>query len=99
MKDKLKAITNLTNEWYQLIGKDHHKDRDCHFYINTVWSYGQDQKYRVEHYGYVSDEIEEEFDTYGEAIDFLEKKLRNMIKEEILHQEHERQESFDFLKH
>ena len=99
MKDKLKTITNLTKEWYQLIGKDHHKDRDCHFYINTVWSYGQDQKYRVEHYGYVSDEIEEEFDTYGEAIDFLEKKLRNMIKEENLHQEHERQESFDFLKH
>jgi len=39
MKDKLKTITNLTNEWYQLISRDHHKDRDCHFYINTVWSY------------------------------------------------------------
>ena len=99
MKDKLKTITNLTNEWYQLIGRDHHKDRDCHFYINTVWSYGQDQKYRVEHYGYVADEIDEDFNTYDQAADFLIKKLQQIIKEEMANQERERQESFDFLKH
>jgi hypothetical protein len=98
MKDKIKIITQLTDEWYKLIGKDHHKDRDCHFYINTVWSYGQDPVYRVEHYGYIVDEIEEDFYSYDEAVIFLEKKLKEIIKQEMFSQERERQESFDFLR-
>jgi hypothetical protein len=98
MKDTIKTITNLTDEWYNLIVKDHHKDRDCHFYINTVWSYGQDPVYRVEHYGYIVDEIEEDFYSYDEAISFLEKKLKEIIKQEQCTQERERQESFDFLR-
>lgn len=98
MKDKIKTITQLTEEWYQLIGKDHHKDRDCHFYINTVWSYGQNPIYRVEHYGYLVDEIEQEFHSYDEAINYLEKKLQQIIKQEECAQERERQESFDFLR-
>jgi len=73
-------ITELTEKWYFLIGKDHHKDRDCHFYINTVWSYGQKQKYRVEHYGYIFRDIEEEFETYNEAAMFLLNKIKEMIK-------------------
>ncbi|WP_396274986.1 hypothetical protein [Hyphomonas sp.] len=76
----LNQITELTNEWYSLIGKDHHKDRDCHFYINTVWSYGKKQKYRVEHYGYIFRDVEEEFDTYNEAAMFLLNKIKEMIK-------------------
>jgi hypothetical protein len=76
----LDQITELSKEWYILIGGDHHKDRDCHFYINTVWSYGQKQKYRVEHYGYIIEEIEEEFDTYREAAEFLLNKITEMIK-------------------
>ena len=98
MKDKIKSLTQLTDEWYKLIGKDHHKDRDCHFYINTVWSYGQDPVYRVEHYGYIVDEIEEDFYSYDEAVIFLEKKLKEIIKQEMFSQECERQESFDFLR-
>jgi hypothetical protein len=76
----LNQITELTKEWYILIGGDHHKDRDCHFYINTVWSYGQKQKYRVEHYGYIFRDIEEEFQTYNEAAMFLLNKIKEMIK-------------------
>jgi hypothetical protein len=76
----LDQITELSKEWYILIGGDHHKDRDCHFYINTVWSYGQKQKYRVEHYGYIFRDVEEEFDTYNEAALFLLKKIKEMIK-------------------
>jgi hypothetical protein len=76
----LNQITELSKEWYILIGDDHHKDRDCHFYINTVWSYGEKQKYRVEHYGYIFRDIEEEFDTYGEAAMFLLNKIKEMIK-------------------
>ena len=76
----LDQITELSKEWYILIGGDHHKDRDCHFYINTVWSYGQKQKYRVEHYGYIFRDIEEEFDTYNEAAQFLLSKIKEMIE-------------------
>jgi hypothetical protein len=47
----------------------------------------------------VADEIDEEFETYDQAANFLIKKLQDMIKEEMAHQERERQESFDFLKH
>jgi hypothetical protein len=76
----LNEITELSKEWYILIGGDHHKDRDCHFYINTVWSYGKKQKYRVEHYGYIFRDIEEEFDSYNEAAMFLLNKIKEMIK-------------------
>jgi hypothetical protein len=76
----LNEITELSKEWYILIGGDHHKDRDCHFYINTVWSYGHKQKYRVEHYGYIFRNVEEEFDTYHEAAMFLLNKIKEMIK-------------------
>ena len=78
----LNQITELSKEWYILIGGDHHKDRDCHFYINTVWSYGQKQKYRVEHYGYLYRDIEETFETYKEAAEFLMNTLKIMIERE-----------------
>ncbi len=85
----LNKITELSREWYIQIGSDHHKDRDCHFYINTVWSYGQKQKYRVEHFGYIFDDIEEEFDTYKEAAQFLLNKLIEMIKIEKVKEDKE----------
>lgn len=78
----LDQITELSKEWYILIGRDHHKDRDCHFYINTVWSYGQKQKYRVEHYGYLYRDVEETFDTYQEAAKYLLNTLKIMIERE-----------------
>jgi hypothetical protein len=78
----LNQITELTKKWYSLIGQDHHKDKDCHFYINTVWSYGQKQKYRVEHYGYLYKDVEETFDTYREAAEYLLKTLEIMIERE-----------------
>lgn len=83
----LDQITDLTEKWYSLISGDHHKDRDCHFYINTVWSYGQKQKYRVEHYGYVFNHIEEEFTTYREAAEYSLETLKKMIKTEKESQE------------
>lgn len=77
------TITKLTDEWYALVGRDHHKDRDCHFYIEKKWSYGQTPVYTVQHQGYVWDEIiDETFATSGEAHRFLENKLREMIEAE-----------------
>lgn len=77
-----KEINSLTERWYLLIGQDHHKDRDCHWYINSVWSYGQPVKYRVEHYGYILDDICEEFTTYSEACLFLIETLKDAITKE-----------------
>jgi hypothetical protein len=79
-KELQNKITELTEEWRKLVVKDHCKDRDFHFYINTVWSYGQKQKYRVEHYGYIFRDIEQEFNTYKEAAQFLLNKITEMIK-------------------
>ena len=79
--DIIEEITILTNEWYFLIGKDHHKDRDCHWYVETKWSYGYPPKYSVQHYGYIIDNIEEEFNTYEESLQFLKQTLIKEIEE------------------
>jgi hypothetical protein len=82
MNKIIDEVTNLTNEWYLLIGKDHHKDRDCHWYINTKWSYGQPPVYIVEHYGYVYDKVEIKCKTYNEALKALKEELEYAIKQE-----------------
>lgn len=46
------TITKLTAEYYALIGKDHHKDKDCHFYIQKIYSYGDKPYWQFLHYGY-----------------------------------------------
>ena len=75
-------ITELSAEWYALIGADHHKHRDCHFYIEKKWSYGQPPVSTVQHDGYVWDSIDKEFPTSREAHEFLERKLKQMIASE-----------------
>lgn len=83
MPDINDRITELAGEWYELVGRDHHKDRDCHFYIEKKWSYGQPAVYVVQHDGYVWDKlIDEEFPTAYEAHKFLERKLKQMIAHE-----------------
>ena len=80
--DKEKYIIKLTNDYYELISADHHKDRDCHWYVNKVWSYGDKPMYRVEHYGYCYEEFYEDFVTYEKARDYLISKLEDAIKGE-----------------
>jgi hypothetical protein len=82
MKALIDEITKLTEEWYFLIGKDHHKDKDCHWYIETKWSYGYSPKYTVQHWGYILDDIEEEFSSYEEALIGLKNILTEKLKEE-----------------
>lgn len=82
MNNIIEDITKLTDEWYSLIGKDAHKDKDCHWYIETKWSYGQPPKYFVQHWGYILDDIEEEFGSYDEALIGLKNILIKKIKEE-----------------
>jgi hypothetical protein len=82
MENLTSEITKLTEEWYFLIGKDHHKDRDAHWYIETKWSYGYPPVYTVQHYGYILDNIEEECSSYEEALTVLRDTLKEKIEEE-----------------
>jgi hypothetical protein len=79
MSNIIEEITKLTEEWYTLIGPDHHKDRDCHWYIETKWSYGNSPVYIVQHYGYILDEISETWSEYELAL----VRLRDILKKEI----------------
>ena len=82
MENIIEEITKLTDEWYRLIGSDHHKDRDCHWYIETKWSYGQPPKYSVQHFGYILDEIVETWTDYNMALNRLKEILMEKIEEE-----------------
>lgn len=82
MENIVEEITKLTDEWYFLIGKDHHKDRCCHWYIETKWSYGNPPEYIVRHYGYIRDTVEVVCSSYNDALIALKAELVNAIKEE-----------------
>lgn len=87
MGESISEITKLTDDWYDLIGNDHHKDRDCHWYVETKWSYGQPPKYYVRHFGYILDNVEILCDSYKEALEKLKEFLINAIKEERKYKE------------
>lgn len=55
MNELEQEITELTAKWYRYVNIDHHKDRDCHWYIQKVWSYGDEPYYEAYHSGYVID--------------------------------------------
>ena len=87
MKEQIDRVTELTEQWYKLIGPVHHKDRCCHWYIETRWSYGFSPVYVVLHHGYILDKIEEEFKTHDEALDYLIEFLSQAIEDEKLSQQ------------
>jgi hypothetical protein len=77
----IEEITKLGEEWYRAIGPSLHKDRDCHWYIETKWSYGQPSTYEVQHWGYILDDIKIECSSYEVALIELKKRLIKEIKE------------------
>lgn len=78
----MQALTkNLLELWYELIGGDHHKDRDCHFYIERNFSTYKKSEWRLYHQGYWIDDYEETFNTYKEA----EKGLQDLLIEKMLY--------------
>jgi len=87
MDNSIEEITKLTDDWRSLTAKDHCKDRDFHWYIETKWSYGQPPKYSVQHWGYILGDIVEEFDSYDEALVGLKNILIEKIEEEKKSQE------------
>lgn len=78
MTSKDDTITALTERYHEAIGDDHHKDKDCHFYIEKKWSYGAPPIYTAAHYGYLS-KFEKQCASHGEAQDFIIERLQKMI--------------------
>lgn len=77
-----KEITELSGIWYRIVNVDHHKVRDCHWYVQTVFSYGNDPIYEVQHYGYVWKEYKQEYSSYIFALIGLRDTLHIAIKEQ-----------------
>lgn len=75
-------IVKLSEEWYELISGNHHKDKDCHWYIETRWSYGEQPEFRVLHHGYITDDIEIACDSYETALMELRTILKRAIERE-----------------
>jgi hypothetical protein len=80
----------LTQTWYDLIGDDHHKDRDCHFRVYRMhqeYSYGHQTPNKncwiFEHNGYILGDVVESFDTeqhlYEWACDWLEQQIQQEL--------------------
>lgn len=93
------TLQELTVAWYDIVCVDHHKDRDCHFYINHVYSYGHKPYYRLEHYGYISDFPDElsneQYATHDDAEAALTKWLYGEVKE-MLKSYNEIDDTYDY---
>lgn len=81
MSDLEEELTELSAQWMSLIGGDHHKDRDCHFYITRTWSYGQEPKWVAEHYGYMYEFPKLESTSYDRCVEHLIMHLKEAIEE------------------
>ena len=80
-----KEIARLANIWYNYVSTDHHKDRDCHFYIETVWSYGEEPFYRAVHNGYIMEDWQSlKCNSYEIAQKVLHNKLLNEIESAMI---------------
>ena len=77
----VEQITALTTEWQRLVyAQGHHKDKDCHWSIETRWSYGDSPRYVVLHYGYIQPYgINVKYNTYPEAVRGLKLLLEDAV--------------------
>ncbi len=78
-------ILHLTKAWLNYIAPDHHKDRDCHFYVKKIWSYGDQPYYQAYHYGYVASDFE---GTKCDTLEEAQEELRDFLYMSI-HKEYE----------
>jgi hypothetical protein len=95
-------IIELTTKWYKYVNLDHHKDRDCHWYIQKVWSYGNEPYYEVFHNGYVIDTwTSPKCETEELAQTILRDKLKRELQSAINNLEDiaKDQESLDWFNH
>ena len=74
------VIRQLMALWYRTISLEHHKDRDCHFTIETRFSYGGQVRYVLNHDGYLEKDITEEYWSYELAEQALIRLLHHLIR-------------------
>lgn len=74
-----KRILELSAKWCNFVSNDHHKDRDCHWYIEIDYAYGSDVRYYVSHNGYIAEDIDGTFNSLEEAEKFLIEKLKDLL--------------------
>ena len=76
-------IKRLLELWYSLVGQDHHKDRDCWFYIERSYCTYREPEWTVRHHGYIKKDYDETFDTLEKAQEGLIEFLIEACAEEI----------------
>jgi hypothetical protein len=86
LKTNVQRITELTNKWYTYVNLDHHKSRDCVWYIETSYAFGEAPKYKAYHNGYIINSWDSpECDTLEDAEQWLINKLEREIEKAIIH--------------
>jgi hypothetical protein len=79
-------VINLTGKWMKYVSLDHHKDRDCHWYITKTYSYGEEPYYEAHHSGYILDHwISPRCGSEEMALTILRDKLKIELKEAVIH--------------
>lgn len=83
-KSVKEQILRLTDMWYEYVAMDHHKDRDCHWHIEQVWSYGEEPYWTVWHDGYISDcDDDNNYASHNEALEALLKLIHSAFDSEL----------------
>jgi hypothetical protein len=81
---KKDQIVELSQKWYEYVSQDHHKDRDCHWYVEMDFAYGNEPIFRACHYGYIAHDLKVKPDrkTYEEAENDLLELIKSAIEGE-----------------
>lgn len=87
-QELIDEITAMTKAWYEYVSGDHHKDRDCHWYIEQSWDYGETPTWTIKHYGYIfhkgkDGETQCKGKTHKDALCDLRKLIRKAFLSEI----------------
>lgn len=83
VEDLQNEVVRLTRAWYEYVTMDHHKDRDCHWYIQADFAYGDPPTFVAYHDGYVADTPRSvKAETYEAALHGLLFLVRRTIREE-----------------
>jgi len=83
IKELEEEVTHLAHLWYEYVSKDHHKDCDCHWYIERRWSYFEKPKWYVYHAGYIFGGVGIGCGSYREALRELIKLIKRAFREEL----------------
>jgi hypothetical protein len=96
-KQLYKRLNTALEAWYKIISTDHHKTRDCNFYITTVFCCFEEPKFFWEHNGYLlGDCMGERKDTYIEALHDLVMWLEKAVVDEAEHRIRRAQEDEEY---